>query len=197
MLTRTQLKQKWQLSSVARVDEIAIALFDAKSNSYSEQQESEMYQVLQVMQSQQLSAAEVVASFRQQQEEAPAPQDVDNNSYAQARQGVGGVQADLAEGLVPVAVDLAIQANETLYQMVGLLINAPAVRNSDRVVSARRNLQGAFLAPFNGGKLVNQALQLLQDRPQALELMASGDTIHALPPAMPRSAALCSIESAS
>lgn len=195
MPTRTQLKQKWGLSSVAKVDEIAIALWGAKSSSYSQDQESEMYQVFQVMQAQLWSAAQVVASFRQQQEETPAPEDIDNAAYSQTQQGIGGMQADLVESLLPAATEAAIQANETFYQLTGLLVGSDVVRQSDRVVGARRNLQAAFLAPWTGGNLATQATQLLRQRPDVLALMTSGDTIRALPPATPPCAALPSTES--
>lgn len=195
MPTRTQLKQKWNLGSVAKVDEIAIALYGEKSTTYSDAQESEMYQVLQVMRANEMSAVDVVFSFRQQQEVAVGGEDIDNAAYSQTQQGIGGMQADLVEGLLPAATEAAIQAHETFYQLTGVLIGSTVVRQSDRAKAARNNLQAAFLAPWTGGNLANQAKTLLQQRPELLALMTSGDTIHALPPAQPPRAALCSTES--
>lgn len=196
MPTRTQLKQKWRLSSAAKVDEIAIALFGAKSTNYTDEQEPEMYQILQVMQAQNKTAIEVVAEFRQRDQEAAAPaQDMDNTAYAGTQQGIGGMQGDLVNALVPAAVEAAIQANETFYQMTGALIGAPQIRQSARVQTARNNMAAAFLSPWTGGNLVQQAHQLIQSRPDALVQMTSGDTISALPPVSPQRAALPSTAS--
>lgn len=195
MPTRTQLKQRWGLSSAAKIDEIAIALFGAKSPIYSEEQEAQMYQVHQIMQAQSKPAAQVVAELRQRDQEAAPAQDMDNTAYAGAKQGIGGMQDDLVNALVPAAVEAAIQANETFYQLTGALIGAPQVRQSPRVTAAKNNLAAAFLSPWTGGNLGHQAHRLIQTRPDALDQMTSGDTIAALPPVSSQCAALPSIGS--
>lgn len=196
MPTRTQLKQRWGLTSAAKVDEIAIALFGAKSTSYSEDQETQMYQVLQVMQADGKHAAQVVAEFRQRDQETAPSQDMDNTAYAGTQQGIGGMQGDMVEALVPAAAEAAIQANETFYQLTGALIGAPQIRQSPRVQAARNNLVAAFLSPWTGGNnLAQKAHQLIQARPEALDHMTSGDTISALPPASVLLAALPSTTS--
>lgn len=195
MPTQTQLKQRWGLASVAKINEIAIALYGAKSTNYNDDQEAEMYQVFQVMQAQSKPAAQVVAEFRQRGQEAVPQQDMDNTAYAGTQQGIGGMQDDLVSAVVPAAVEAAIQLNETFYQMAGALVGAPQIRQSERVQAARNNLATAFLSPWTGGNLVQQAHRLIQARPDALAQMTSGDTISALPALLPQRAALPSIES--
>ncbi|QKD83524.1 hypothetical protein HPC62_16145 [Thermoleptolyngbya sichuanensis A183] len=195
MPTRTQLKQKWDLKSAAKVDEIAIALFEAKSPNYTEGQEAQMYQVLQVMQAKSKTAAQVVAEFRQQEESSAPVEDTDNAAYAGAQEGIGGMQGDVVSAVLPAAVEAAVQSNVAFYQLTGALIGAPQIRQSDRVQAARNNLTAAFLSPWTGGNLAQQAHQLLQLRPDALAQMTSGDTISALPALLPQRAALPSIGS--
>ncbi|MFQ3618372.1 MAG: hypothetical protein SNJ57_15795 [Cyanobacteriota bacterium] len=192
MPTRTQLKQRWGLTSAAKVDEIAIALFGAKSTVYTDDQEAQMYQVLQVMQVENKSAVQVVAEFRQRDEEAAPAQDMDNAAYTGTQQGIGEMQGDLVNALVPAVVEAAVQLNVAFYQMAGALIGAPQVRQSERVQAARHNMAAAFLSPWTGGNLVQQAHRLIQAHPDALAQMTSGDTISALPPVSAQPVALLS-----
>ncbi len=196
MPTRTQLKQRWELTSAAKVDEIAIALFGGKSPNYTDDQETQMYQVLQVMQAQNKPAAQVVTEFRQRDQETSAPaQDVDNTAYAGTQQGIGGMQEDMVSALLPAAAEAATQMNVAFYQLAGALVGAPEIRQSPRVTAAKNNLVAAFLSPWTGGNLVTQAHQLIQSRPDVLVQMTSGDTIAVLPPVSPQRAALPSTAS--
>lgn len=151
--TRTQLKQLWKLKSAAVVDEIAIACFGQAHKQYTEQEQTGMYQVLQIMQSQTCSAADALKLIGTSEPEDVIYGDNDENLNTAFSDGMAGSisnQRQIAEMTLPAVVEGAIQLQEVFWTGVASLSNHPQITESPRVVAARNTAKNALIAPFVG-----------------------------------------------
>lgn len=194
--TRMQLKKAHNLTSAAKVDQISVAIWGTPKKDFDEDEVQLFAVIVRVMKELNLNEVEAVRYINQQNQEQSGgdPSEHINTSFNGGYSAMKGNQNQIAEMLLPTAIEGAIQVNETYYALVGALLDHPAVVNSDRVQSAKGTLRVSLIKPLSPGAngtnpLLNRALQLIKSEPSKVFTLAAGDNVGTMQPLLPQSEA--------